>query len=129
MCVAHSYHSFVEIDSLCGYSAPSELIHYEVICLLCVEATAFFGIERRDTVQQSFLYEVVAKVHEVVATYGNSHVKRACPVAVGNHFEHHDVVLQQSFLTCERDNHTVWNAVGRHHHATSAHCCLVDGHI
>ena len=129
MGVAHTQHGFVEINALCGYSAPSELVHNEVIGLVCVEATCLLGVERCDTVQQSFLYEVVAKVHKVVAAYGNSHIKRTCPVAVGNHFEHHNVALHQSVLTYERDSHTVWNAVGGHHHATAAHCSLVDGHI
>ena len=84
--------------------------------------------ERCDSVCESFLNEVITQVHEVFGTYGYCHVKRPSPIAIGNHFEHHEVVFVECVLTSQGDYHTVGYRIARNHHSASAHSVLIDCH-
>ena len=93
--VTHAHHGLVEIDALLVKTAVLEAVHHIVIHLLRIEVLRAVadGGERGDTTGQSFLHEVVAKVHVVLLTYGDGNIDRTCPVALCNHLEHHEVTL------------------------------------
>ena len=48
---------------------------------------------------------------------------------MGNHLEHHQVVLVESAAALERNHHVVRNAVALQQHAALAYGLLVDGHV
>ena len=129
--VAHAHYGLVEVDALLVDAAVLEACHHVVVYALGVEAlgSGNVGGERRYAVGESFLYEVVAEVHVVLGAYGYGHVYRACPVALRQHLEHHQVVLVQCVLAFERDNHAVGYRVGGHHHAALPYGFLVDGDV
>ena len=131
MGVAHTHYGLVDVESLLLQSAKLKPVHHIIICLLGIEVlcTRLVGCERSDAVSQTFLHEVVAKVHVVVTTYSCCNIQRTCPVALCEHLKHHKVVLVQSALACERDNHTVRYGVACHHHSALLHSLFIDGQI
>lgn len=111
--------------------AKLEAVHHVVIGALRVEVLGARGIggERSDAVGHSFFYEVVSQVHVVLRSHGHGHVDGTCPVALGDDFQHHEVVLIESVLAFERDDHLVRYGIGGHHHAALLYGFFVDGDI
>ena len=112
-------------------TAVLEAVHHIVIHLLRIEVlrTVADGGERGDTTGQSFLNEVVAKVHVVLLTHGDGNIDRTRPVALCNHLEHHEITLVQGVLSFQGDHHLVWDGILGHHHTALLHGFLVDGDI
>ena len=125
--VAHTHHRLVEIEALMVESAPLVAVHHIVVSPLRVETLGSWSVcrERRYAVGETLTYEVVAKIHVVVLPYGRSYVHGTRPVAAGNDFKHHHIVLVESRLALQRDDHTVWYRVAGHHHAAASHSLLV----
>ena len=44
-------------------------------------------------------------------SYGECYVERTGPVALCQHFEHHEVALVECALAGKRDDHLVWNRI------------------
>ena len=118
-------------DLLSAQTAVLIPVHQVVVSLLRVEVLRSGSIcgEWRYTVCETFLYEVVAKVHVVLCSHGQGNIYRPCPVAVGNHLKHHQVALVESVLLGKRDDHLVGNGVACHHHSALAYRLLVDGYV
>ena len=87
-------------DLLSAQTAVLIPVHQVVVSLLRVEVLRSGSIcgEWRYTVCETFLYEVVAKIHVVLCSHGQGNIYRPCPVAVGNHLKHHQVALVESVL-------------------------------
>ena len=100
---AHTHNGLVNIYARCFKTAETELVHQTVVGALGVEVLSshIFCSERGDTVDKSFLYEVVAEVHIVVLTDCKCYIDGACPVAVGNQFEHHKIAFVEGALAFE----------------------------
>ena len=129
MCETHTHHGLVNVESGRFQTAELEAVHYIIICLLRIEV-ANAGVacgERCDAVSKTLLHEVVAKVHIVVRTYGCGYVKRTLPITLGKHLKHHKVILVESSLACQRDDHAVRYGVACHHHAATTNSILVNG--
>ena len=131
MGVAHAHHSFVDIQTLLVKTTIAIAINHVVVGLLGIEVlgTRLVGGERTDTVGKTFLDEVVAKVHIVFCTNGESNIYRTSPIAVSYHLEHHEVALIESALASKRDNHLVRDSVASHHHTALLDSILIDGDI
>lgn len=99
MCGTHTGDGIVKIQAWLVKTAVLELVHHHVVCLLRVKVVGVVGVERRDAVHKTLLYEVLAEVHVIVSTNGESHIERTCPVVVGQHLEQHQVTLVEGALT------------------------------
>ena len=106
MGVAHAHHRLIDIKTWLFQSTKLKLLHQTVVGALRVEVLRSGNShailcrgEWCDAVDQTLLHEVVAEVHVVVFAHRCSYVDRSCPVALGNHFEHHQVTLIERTLS------------------------------
>ena len=113
MSVAHAASGLVYIQSLMFQIAELEPVHDIIICLFGIKVTPprQIGKERSDAVGKTLLYKVVAKVHVIFRAYCYCYVNWSCPVALGNHFEHHQITLSKNALSFQRYNHLVRNGI------------------
>ena len=97
MGTAHTQDGLVKIDARCADASELEAFHHVLVGLFCV-IVGHAGLRRgvgRETIDKALLYEVVAKVHEVLAANGHGHIDRPLPVAVGQQLEHHQLALRE----------------------------------
>ena len=131
MSITHAHGCLVDIETLLLEVTELESGHDHMIGLLCIEALCTRNIrcEWSDAVYKTFLYEVLAKVHVIFFTHSECYVERTGPVALCQHFQHHQVTLVESALACQRNNHLVRDRICSHHHAALLYCLLVDSDI
>ena len=137
VCVAHTHHVLVDVDSRLVDTAELELVHQVVVHLFTVDfAVQFVRLERSEAVGKTFLNEVVIHAEVVFAAYGYCHIDRAFPVGVGQHFEHHQFALvKRAFRVAvgvfQRDSHIFGDRVTqgfRYLHAGTAHGFRIHFH-
>src|SRR5574344_1275604 len=96
VCVAHTHHSLVKIQSLSVKATVFITCHHVLISLLRIEVVAGIGMERCYTVYKTLLYEVLTKIHIVLLSHCKGDVKRTYPIAVCKHFQQHQVTFVKS---------------------------------
>ena len=131
VCVTHTHDRLVDVKSLGRESTELVSVHDVIIGLFRIKVlnTRLVGGKRRDTISQTFLNEVVTKVHVILCTYSHCHINRTCPVTLRNHLKHHQITFVKCTLASKRYHHPIRNSVTRHHHSTLADSLLINGHV